>query len=78
MANEPTDSVDYQVRSYDICINETIDLEALLKAEEPNSYLNEAKEPVVWKFTEILAIEWEPELEHGKEVIGFITGKPKE
>lgn len=77
VANEPTNSVDYQVRHYDISANETIDLEEMLRAEETNKYLNGTNEEVQWRFTEIVAVDWEPELKHGKEVIGFITGKPQ-
>lgn len=74
VAGEPTDSVDYQVRFYDV--PEDADLELMLRAEPSHRYWNRDDDEVEWRFTEIVAVEWEPLFESGKELIGFITGKP--
>ena len=69
-----TDSVDYQVRSYDVPV--CTDLELMLRAEPICRYCNSDDEEVEWRFAEIVATEWEPRFDSGEEVIGFITGRP--
>jgi hypothetical protein len=74
VAGKQTDSVDYQVRSYDV--PEHADLDWMLRAEPTHRYRNSDGEEVEWRFVEIVAIEWEPRFDSGQEVIGFITGRP--
>lgn len=74
VAGQQTDSVDYQVRSYDI--PEHTDLDLMLRAEPIHRYQNEDNEEVEWRFAEIVATEWTPRFDAGEEVIGFITGRP--
>lgn len=74
VSGKPTDSVDYQVRSYDI--PENTDLEAMLKEEATHRYCNESGEEVEWRYAELVAVEWDAKFGQGEEVIGFITGKP--
>jgi hypothetical protein len=74
VAGKPTDSVDYQVRSYDVPAH--TDLDVMLRTEPVRRYRNSDDEKVEWRFAEIVAIEWEPRFDSGEEVIGFITGIP--
>ncbi len=74
VANELTSSVDYKVRYFDI--PEDSDVEEMLKKEETESYKNGDGETVEWRFTEVMAIDWNPEYKNGEEIIGFITGRP--
>ena len=74
VAGKPTDSVDYQVRSYDV--PDHTDLDVMLSAEPIHRYRNSDDEEVEWRFAEIVATEWEPRFDSGEEVIGFITGRP--
>jgi hypothetical protein len=74
VAGEQTDSVDYQVRSYDV--PEHTDLDVMLRSEPIDRYRNSNDEDVEWRFVEIVATEWEPRFDSGEEVIGFITGRP--
>ncbi len=74
VANEPSDSVDYKVRYFDI--PEDTNVEVMLKGEKTESYKNKYDETVEWRFTEIMSIDWNPEYKNGEEIIGFITGKP--
>ena len=71
-----TNSVDYQVKSYDI--PRDTDLDSMLKSEPIDSYRNYKNELVEWIFDEIVAEEWDPDFTEGDEIIGFITGKPIE
>jgi hypothetical protein len=68
------DSVDYQVRSYDV--PEHTDLELMLRSEPIHRYRNSEDREVEWKFVEIVATNWEPRFDSGQEIIGFITGRP--
>lgn len=74
VANDPTGSVDYKVRYFDI--PEDSNIEEMLQKGETESYKNGDGETVEWRYTEIMAIDWNPEYKNGEEVIGFITGKP--
>lgn len=74
VANEPTDSVDYKVRYFEIPKDSNVD--EILKKEDVEAYKNGDGEIVEWRYAEIMAIDWNPEYKHGEEVIGFITGKP--
>ena len=74
VAGEPTDSVDYQVRVYDV--QEDADLDSMLRSEPVHRYRNEAGDEVEWRFVEVVASEWNPSFEQGEEVIGFVTGRP--
>ena len=76
VAGEPTDSIDYQVRFF-----ESNDVEAIasrLRLEEPIAYKNCNGEDVRWIFDETMAVEVDPRFDDGAELIGFITGKPRE
>lgn len=76
VAGKPTDSVDYQVRYF---TSDSIDEVMLrLRSEEPVVYQNCYGEEVRWIFDDTVAIEYDPQIEDGKEIIGFITGKPKD
>ncbi len=72
VAGEPTGSVDYQVRYFNSDSLEEV--RSRLHSEEPQAYKNVYKQEVRWLFDNTVAVEFEPELEDGKEVIGFITG----
>lgn len=76
VAGERTDSVDYQVRFF--ATDDEGEVVRRLQAQPPNSYKNSSGETVSWIFDETVAIQYDPELKDGAEVIGFITGKPKE
>jgi hypothetical protein len=76
VARKSTDSVDYRVRYFKSDdIDEVMDR---LRSEEPVVYQNCYGEEVRWVFEDTVAIEYDPVLDDGKEIIGFITGKPKE
>ena len=51
---------------------------ARLRGELPQAYMNCYKQEVRWLFDGTVAVEFDPKLEDGKEVIGFITGRSKE
>ena len=72
--DQPTNKVDYQVKYYELTPD--VNIERLLQNEPVDSYEGAEGNLVEWRFNEICAIEWEPKLENGSEVIGFITGKP--
>lgn len=74
VAGVQTDSVDYQVRSYDV--PEHTDLDVMLRSEPAHKYRNSDDEDVEWRFVEIVATVWRPRFDSGGEVIGFITGRP--
>jgi len=76
VAGQATDSLDYQVKYFDAEAAEEV-IERL-RAEEPPTYRNADDEEVQWIFDEIVATEPNPELVDGKELIGFITGRPQE
>jgi len=76
VAGEATGSVDYQVRFFEKDSLEEI--EARLKIEQPQEYKNSYGETVRWPFDETVAVEVEPRLEDGEEIIGFITGPLEE
>ena len=69
---ETTDGVDYQVRYFDTVSPEEIINR--LQSEQPNEYENNRGETVRWIFDETMAIEVNPSLRDGEEIIGFITG----
>ncbi|TWT62027.1 hypothetical protein [Rubinisphaera italica] len=76
VAGEPTESLDYQVRYF---ASDSIDEVMLrLTAEEPVTYRNANGQEVRWVFDDTVAIEFDPDFQDGAEIIGFITGKPKE
>ena len=74
VAGEPTDSVDYQVRYF-----ESGDVDEISRRlhEESVTYKNSDGQDVRWVFDETIAVEANPRFEDGSELIGFITGKPK-
>ena len=74
VAGKSSESVDYQVRYYDL--PESTDLNEMLRKEPVHCYTNEDSEHVEWRFSELVSVEWEPKFEQGEEVIGFITGRP--
>jgi hypothetical protein len=75
VAGKPTASVDYQVRYFD---SDSLDeVMSRLRNEEPQAYKSVYKQEVRWLFDDTVAVEFEPELEDGKEAIGFITGRTK-
>lgn len=67
---EATDFVDYQVRYFHTATEE----EALeqLKTTEPETYTNEEEQTVRWIFQETKAVEVDPPLDDGDELIGFV------
>jgi hypothetical protein len=76
VAGASTDSVDYQVRYFEH--GSPDEIEARLIAERPQEYKNLAGETARWPFDEIVAVEIDPILGDGEEIIGFITGTPPE
>ncbi len=73
VAGEPTESLDYRVRYFDAdSIEEVM---TRLRSDKPTSYTNIDGQTVSWCFDDTVAVEYEPKLEDGKEVIGFITGR---
>ena len=76
VAGEATDSVDYQIRYFESdFVDEVV---SRLRTEPPQTYMNPAGEEVRWIFHDTVAVETDPVFKDGTEVIGFITGKPKE
>jgi hypothetical protein len=76
VSGEGTDSVDYRVRYF---ASDSIDEVMLrLRTEPPHTYKNSDGEDVAWIFDDTVAVEFDPRLEDGTEVIGFITGRPRE
>ena len=75
VAGKPTGSIDYQVRHF--ASDSLDDVIAGLQAEPPQAYRNCYKQQVRWIFDDTVAVEFDPRLEDGQEVIGFITGKSK-
>jgi hypothetical protein len=73
---DPTDSVDYQVRYF---MSDSID-EVMMRlgTEQPVTYKNLDGQEVRWVFDDTVAVEVDPKLSDGEEIIGFITGKPCE
>jgi hypothetical protein len=76
VAGRATDSLDYQVKYFDADIAEEV-IERL-RAEAPCAYRNVDNEEVQWIFDNIVATELNPELVDGTELIGFVTGRPRE
>jgi len=75
-AGESTGSVDYQVRYFE---RESVDeIKKRLCTEKPQEYKNSSGETVRWLFDETVAIEVDPRMQDGEEIIGFITGEPRE
>ena len=76
VAGEATDSVDYQVRYFE---SDSIDdVGFRLRSEQPVTYKNPSGEDVRWVFDGTVAVESDPKYSDGAEIIGFITGMPKE
>ena len=76
VAGESTDSVDYQVRYF---LSDSMDEVMLrLRSEPLETYKNSHGQDVVWVFDDTVAVEFEPDFTDGAEIIGFITGKPRE
>jgi hypothetical protein len=76
VAGEPAGSVDFQVRHFaSDSIDEVI---SRLRNEQPQAYRNADGQEVRWLFDDTVAVEFDPEFKDGAEIIGFITGKPKE
>jgi hypothetical protein len=76
VAGDPTDSVDYQVRYFAAdSIDEVI---SRLRAESLQTYKNADGQEVRWIFDGTVAVEFNPDFTDGTEVIGFITGRPRE
>ena len=76
VAGKATDSVDYQVRYFET--DDEIEIVQRLRAEEPTSYKNSSGEVVSWIFDGTEAFEHDPKYKNGAEIIGFITGEPKD
>ena len=76
VAGEPTDSMDYQVRYF--ASNSIGAVLLRLRSELPETYKNSDGEEVKWVFHDTVAVEFDPDFADGAEVIGFITGKPRE
>src|SRR4051812_17686626 len=76
VAGKPTESVDYQVRHF---ASDSIDeVMSRLRNEQPQAYTNPDGQEVRWLFDDTVAVEFDPEFNDGAEIIGFITGNPKE
>jgi len=76
VAGKATESLDYQVRYFD---SDSLDeVTARLRVEQPCTYVNDCQETVSWIFDSIVATEPDPQFADGKELIGFITGRPRE
>ena len=73
VAGELTESIDYQVRFF--ATDDESEATIRLKEETPNSYMNSDGEMVTWIFSDIVALEHDPEMIDGAEIIGFITGQ---
>ena len=76
VAGEPTESVDYQVRHF--ASDSLDDVMSRLRSEKPQAYKNADGEEVRWIFDDTVAVEFDPHFTDGAEVIGFITGKPRD
>jgi hypothetical protein len=76
VAGRPSDSVDYQVRYF--ATDSTDEVISRLRAEPPVAYMNVDGEEVRWIFDDTVAIEFDPQWKDGVEMIGFITGRPKD
>jgi hypothetical protein len=74
VADKATDDVDYQVRYF--TTDDETEVLRRLRSKEPTSYKNSSGEIVRWIFDDKVAIEHDPKLEDGAEIIGFITGVP--
>jgi len=70
--DETADGVDYQGRYFDTV--SPAEIFNRLQGEQPNEYENNRSETVRWIFEETKAIEINPALRDGEEIIGFITG----
>jgi len=75
VAGEPTGSADYEVRYF--ATNSPGEIQGRLASAPPNEYKNSDGETVRWIFDETMAIEVNPALRDGEEIIGFITGSPR-
>jgi hypothetical protein len=76
VAGDPTESVDYQVRYF--ASDSVDDVMCRLRTEQPVSYKNPDGEEVRWIFDDTVAVQCDPELVDGAEIIGFITGRPRQ
>ena len=76
VAGKATDSVDYQVRYFET--DDEDEVLQRLRSEEPTTYKNSAGEIVSWIFDGMGAVEHDPKFKDGAEIIGFITGEPKD
>ena len=68
-----SDSIDCQVRFF--ATDDESEATIRLKEETPNSYMNSDGQTVTWIFSDIVALEHDPEVIDGAEIIGFITGQ---
>ena len=75
VASNTTEDLDYQVKYFDSDDRE--DVTERLRAEAPCIYRNADDEEFRWMFDDVVAMELSPELVDGKELIGFITGRPR-
>jgi hypothetical protein len=68
--------LDYQVRYF---ASDSIDeVMTRLRTEPRHTYKNSEGEDVVWVFDGTAAVEFDPDFKDGAEIIGFITGRPRE
>jgi hypothetical protein len=76
VAGKVAGDVDYRVRYFET--DDEDEIVQRLRVEEPTSYKNSSGEIVSWVFdgTEIFAHD--PKYTDGAEIIGFITGEPKD
>jgi len=75
VAGETTDDVDYQVRYF--ASDSIDDVMRRLRTEQPVTYNNCDGEDVRWIFDGTVAVQLDPQLKDGAEVIGFITESSK-
>ena len=76
VAGEPTESLDYQVRYF--TSNSIEEVMSRLRDEQPQTYSNDKGQEVRWIFDDTAAVEFDPEIKDGAEIIGFTTGRPME
>jgi hypothetical protein len=76
VAGKATESLDYRVKFFES--DDLDEVTARLRGEQPCTYENALNEAVSWIFDDIVATQFDPQLVNGKELIGFITGRPQE
>lgn len=71
VAGVPSDSIDLQVRWFDVADESTV--RQLIEAEPICAYKNRDDETVTWELAQIFSVEPFAPRKSGEEVIGFIA-----